>query len=193
MTTSERMARVHSRDTSPELRLRKALWHRGVRYRVDHKVEGVRVDIAFLGQRLAVFVDGCFWHGCPSHYRFPSSHTGYWGAKLRRNVARDATQTASLESAGWTVVRVLECDVRANIDEVVALVLASREGPRRDSARSRLVRVADVVVEDAGDSQTTTFVVMDLRNDVELGRVHRATRRGPTHGPLCPDVATGDV
>jgi DNA mismatch endonuclease (patch repair protein) len=103
-----------SRDTGPELRLRRALHARGHRYRVAVALEGlarrVRPDIVFRRARVAVFVDGCFWHGCPAHGRMPRDPTGYWGAKLARNHSRDIATDALLAEAGWTVVRVWEHD-----------------------------------------------------------------------------------
>ena len=102
------MRRVRSVDTVPERRLRSLLWREGLRFRKHYKVAGVRIDIAFLGHRIAVMVDGCFWHGCPQHYRRPKSRHDYWDAKLVRNQMRDDRNDRSLASAGWTVVRVWE-------------------------------------------------------------------------------------
>jgi DNA mismatch endonuclease (patch repair protein) len=99
-------------DTKPELALRKELHRRGLRFRKDAPLRQAerlrRVDIVFPGARLAVFVDGCFWHGCPEHGNKPRANTPYWSAKLARNVARDAQVDAELESAGWAVIRVWE-------------------------------------------------------------------------------------
>ena len=114
------------RDTVPELRLRRALHARGHRYRVSLplSVGGVRVrpDIVFPRQRVAVFVDGCFWHCCQLHGRRPADPTGYWNAKLDRNVARDQRVTRSLEQEGWSVVRVWEHD---SVEDAVSLVVAA--------------------------------------------------------------------
>lgn len=100
------------RDTKPELRLRSALHRRGWRYRVDFPVvtqnRRVRPDIVFTKRRVAVFVDGCFWHSCPTHGQQPRANASYWESKLRSNVDRDRSDTMSLERAGWTVVRVWE-------------------------------------------------------------------------------------
>jgi DNA mismatch endonuclease (patch repair protein) len=99
-------------DTRPELALRKELHRRGLRFRKDAPLRPAerlrRVDIVFPGARLAVFVDGCFWHGCPEHGNKPRANTPYWSVKLARNVARDAQVDAELESAGWAVIRVWE-------------------------------------------------------------------------------------
>lgn len=105
------MASQARRDTAPELALRRALWRRGLRYRVDRKViPGFRrrADIAFIGPRVAVFVDGCFWHRCPIHGSAPKSNREWWEEKLSRNVARDRDTDARLEENGWYVVRIWE-------------------------------------------------------------------------------------
>lgn len=100
------------RDTSPERKLRSALHSRGWRFRVDLPVlamsKRTRPDLAFTRKRVAVFVDGCFWHCCPEHGRPPLSNTAYWGPKLARNAQRDQLDTERLEAAGWRVVRVWE-------------------------------------------------------------------------------------
>ncbi|WP_460705313.1 very short patch repair endonuclease [Myceligenerans halotolerans] len=99
------------RDTGPELAIRRLLHAQGLRYRVDQRplVELRRkADIVFTRIALAVFIDGCYWHGCPEHYRQPSAHVEYWSAKIAGNVARDADTNARLAEAGWTVLRIWE-------------------------------------------------------------------------------------
>ncbi len=112
-----------SRDTGPELRLRRELHKRGIRYRLGHKLKladlTVRPDLVFLGRKIAVFVDGCFWHGCPAHGRMPSDPTGYWHAKIDRNRRRDVRVGEALQSAGWTVIRVWEHAAVAETAELV--------------------------------------------------------------------------
>src|SRR2546428_705822 len=88
ISRSETMRRVKSTDTTLELKLRKQLWAEGLRYRVRNKLTG-RPDIVFVSQRLAIFVDSCFWHGCPEHCRIPSSNRDYWVPKIQRNRERD--------------------------------------------------------------------------------------------------------
>ncbi|MEO3786885.1 very short patch repair endonuclease [Actinocorallia sp. B10E7] len=100
-------------DTKPEIALRKALHARGYRYRKDFRLDlpgGVRVrpDIVFTARKVAVFVDGCFWHVCPEHGREPTSNEWYWTPKLRRNVERDRAADAALTANGWQVVRLWE-------------------------------------------------------------------------------------
>lgn len=100
-------------DTKPEVALRSELHRRGLRFRKDHpiRVEGrrrIRPDVVFTRARIAVFVDGCFWHGCPDHQVVPKSNPDYWIPKLRRNVERDRAADAALAAEGWTVLRYWE-------------------------------------------------------------------------------------
>lgn len=116
------------RDTKPEMALRSALHKRGLRFRVDYSVpvdgRSPRPDIAFTAKRVAVFVDGCFWHGCPEHSKRPAENASYWGPKIARNIERDSEQTRRLVDAGWTVVRVWEHDELTKAVEQVLAALA---------------------------------------------------------------------
>lgn len=106
-----RMQRQRRRDTNPELELRRVLHARGLRYRVNWPVPGrVRrtIDIAFTRRKVAVFVDGCFWHACPAHATSPKANAEWWRTKLATNVARDRDTDELLREAGWTVVRIWE-------------------------------------------------------------------------------------
>lgn len=118
------------RDTQPEMRLRRALHARGHRYRVDYPpLPGVRrrADLVFTRRRVAVFVDGCYWHGCPTHGTQPRSNAEYWRAKIARNVERDRETDRLLASAGWRVVRVWEHDpVERAVERVEAALLEAR-------------------------------------------------------------------
>lgn len=123
---SANLRAIRRRDTGPELRIRRALHRLGFRYRVDFPVDDgqprpVRPDIAFPSKRLAVFIDGCFWHGCPEHGRpVTKRNQHYWGPKLARNKERDATQSARLEAAGWQVLRFWEHEP---VDSVVRQIV----------------------------------------------------------------------
>ena len=112
--------------TAPEIELRRALYAQGYRYRKDALVraEGTRVrpDIVFFGRRVAVFVDGCFWHGCPDHCRMPGSNVAYWEAKIARNRARDQRNDAALAADGWRAVRMWE---HVPLDDAVRSVKAA--------------------------------------------------------------------
>lgn len=97
-----------SRDTAPELKVRRAVHAMGLRYRVAYRPEpGLRrtADLVFTRARVAVFIDGCYWHGCPEHYIEPASNVDYWRPKIARNRERDAETTAALTAAGWHVLR----------------------------------------------------------------------------------------
>ena len=108
---STKMSRLARRDTKPEMDLRRALHRRGLRYRVQLKVPGNRrrtIDIAFTRVRLAVYVDGCFWHGCPAHHVLPRTNSSWWQWKIDLNRQRDASTNEGLETAGWQVLRFWE-------------------------------------------------------------------------------------
>lgn len=97
------------RDTGPERALRSELHRRGYRFRVDHPIRAagrlVRADIVFTKSRVAVFVDGCFWHSCPEHGTMPKANRNYWQPKLTNNAKRDVLVTDALRDTGWQVVR----------------------------------------------------------------------------------------
>ena len=114
------------RDTSPELALRSELHRRGLRYRVDHRpLPNIRysADIVFARARVAVFVDGCFWHPCPDHYKSPRANPDYWLPKMARNRQRDAEVTASLQKAGGAVLRLWEHETTESMADVIAAAL----------------------------------------------------------------------
>lgn len=128
------MARVRAQDTSPELAIRSYLWAQGVRFRLRQVVEGVRPDLVWKNKKVAVFIDGCFWHGCPLHCRRPSTRTSYWNAKIDYNIKRDATVTELLQAAGWKVYRYWEHEVVEHIGLVgakIMIALSCREHPRQ--------------------------------------------------------------
>ena len=118
-------------DTKPELALRAALHARGYRYRKDFRLDlplrRVRPDIAFTRRKVAVFIDGCFWHACPAHGTKPKSNEWYWSPKLARNVERDRAADQALVQAGWTVVRLWE---HTPLADAVALVVDAVGEPK---------------------------------------------------------------
>ena len=128
-------------DTKPELALRHALHRLGYRYRKDYRLDldgarRVRPDIAFTARKVAVFVDGCFWHACPEHGSKPRANEWYWGPKLIKNVERDRINDAALILAGWTVIRLWE---HVPLDEAVttvvtAITATAAAGPRTGAA-----------------------------------------------------------
>jgi DNA mismatch endonuclease, patch repair protein len=130
-------------DTKPELALRRALHGLGYRYRKDYRLDlegGVRVrpDIVFTARKVAVFVDGCFWHCCPEHGSKPASNTWYWEPKLRRNVDRDRAADAALGGAGWTVIRFWEHEsIESAVAEVVGILAGRGTRPFSRSVTER--------------------------------------------------------
>ncbi|NKX89291.1 very short patch repair endonuclease [Nocardia coubleae] len=124
--TSARMSRQRRADTAPELALRRELHRAGLRYFVDRapiRGQRRRADVVFPRRRVAVYVDGCFWHRCPEHATDPKNNAEWWAQKLAGNVARDRATDAALIEAGWQVVRVWEHeDPRVVAQQIVALV-----------------------------------------------------------------------
>jgi DNA (cytosine-5)-methyltransferase 1 len=134
--TQRRMKGQARRDTKPEILLRKALASRGLRYRVDHApVPGIRskADIVFPRAKLAVFVHGCFWHGCPEHSRPTKSNTKWWASKIAANRKRDAETYDLLVAAGWQVERVWEHEAPEDAGERIAAVALARRSERTAS------------------------------------------------------------
>ncbi|MDV6267840.1 very short patch repair endonuclease [Rhodococcus sp. AD45-ID] len=110
-TTSARMSAQRRRDTKPEIAIRRELHRSGLRYFVDRApVKGVRrrADLVFPRRKVAVFVDGCFWHCCPLHATYPKNNAQWWADKLAANVLRDRDTDARLAEQGWTVIRIWE-------------------------------------------------------------------------------------
>lgn len=105
---SAQMQRMPRSSTGPEILIRRELHSRGLRFRVNHPRLPGRPDIAFTAARIAVFVDGCFWHSCPDHSVLPKNNRDWWRSKLERNVERDREKDSQLETLGWTVVHVWE-------------------------------------------------------------------------------------
>ena len=119
-------------DTKPEVAFRSMLHRSGLRFRKDHYIRlerrGVKVDVVFPTQRVAVFIDGCFWHRCPEHATTPARNHDYWVAKFERNMTRDIATNQELTQLGWRVIRVWEHEVKQPelsqhaVDRVKAIV-----------------------------------------------------------------------
>lgn len=122
------MAAVKSRNTGPEVELRKALYGRGLRgWRCNYKRASGHPDIAWPARRVAVFVDGAFWHGHPSRHK-PGRSGEYWDRKIEQNVARDRRVDRELRDSGWEVLRIWDFEIRKDIKGVVARVVNALEG-----------------------------------------------------------------
>lgn len=127
--TSARMAAQPNRNTVPEILLRKALRARGLGYRVNARLPNIprrTCDVAFPGVRVAVFVDGCFWHSCPLHVVPPKNNAAWWHNKLARNIARDRDTERRLDRQGWTVLRFWEHEDMELAADVVGEVVRNR-------------------------------------------------------------------
>lgn len=180
LSRSEQMSRIRGRDTSPELRLRSALWRAGLRYRCNARTPVGRPDVIFAGKRIAVFVDGCQWHGCPDHYVRPRSRQEFWDAKLAENVGRDRRQTLALERAGWRVARFWEHEVFERLEEVVAKIRRLWEGGT-DAAEARycVVRVDSLPAHEREVRYLEDLRDAEPKREVEQQRSTRKWKRLP--------------
>ncbi len=127
--TSARMHKVQQKGTDCELALRRALSQLRLRYRVDMSpVKHIRsrADIVFMRKRVAIYIDGCFWHGCSQHGTVPKTNTKWWGEKIEGNRARDQSIDAALRDAGWTVIRRWAHEPIAHITKEIDAAIASR-------------------------------------------------------------------
>jgi DNA mismatch endonuclease (patch repair protein) len=130
-TTRRRMSKQRRKDTEAELAIRRELHRLGMRFRLERRIlpnSRRTADLVFPRERIAVFVDGCFWHGCQLHGTSPKTNAVWWAAKIDANIVRDRDTDAQLEAAGWTVVRVWEHeDPRAAAASIATRVMESRE------------------------------------------------------------------
>lgn len=131
--TRATMVGNRSRDTKPEMAVRRRAHARGLRYRVDIRPEPTlnrRADLVFTRAKVALFVDGCFWHGCPEHHTVSKTNARYWATKVAGNMARDAETDRLLTAAGWTIIRAWEHEEPDAVVEHLAAVLAKANKPR---------------------------------------------------------------
>lgn len=117
------MAQVKSKNTNPELVFRKILYKNGIRYRLHYKIDG-KPDIVIVSKKIAIFIDGCFWHKCPKCYRQPNSNLDYWLPKIQRNVMRDKAVNNNLKSKGWRVIRIWEHQIKKAPNKALDKVLS---------------------------------------------------------------------
>lgn len=127
LTRSEQMARIRGKHTRPEVIVADILEDLAPEATFHTAIGTVHPDVVFETERLAVFIDGCFWHGCPAHYTRPRTRTDYWAAHLAANVARDIRQTRALKALGWRVARVWEHQVLEDPLEAVLEILRLRD------------------------------------------------------------------
>lgn len=131
-----RMQAAKPRDTAPEKALRSALHRKGLRYRVDAKPlkeSNRRADIIFGSVKVAVFVDGCFWHGCPIHGTQAKANAEFWRLKIKRNQERDKDTTKQLEDAGWKVIRIWEHENPKEASESIYSIVRERQNKGKPS------------------------------------------------------------
>lgn len=118
------MQSIRSSNTRMEVLVRKQLWSRGAKgYRLHHRKVIGKPDIAFTRAKVAIFLDGCFWHGCPNCYKEPTSNTDFWRKKLNYNKERDERYTLELGSAGWIVLRYWECEIANDLPRIISEVV----------------------------------------------------------------------
>lgn len=137
--TSRRLAKVRQKGTDAELALRREMHRIGLRYRIDYEVlkKPRRVaDVAFSGRKIAVFVDGCFWHGCPEHATWPKRNAEFWREKIEANQRRDADTNDRLRSLGWTVLRFWSHEPPTEAARTVARAVALADSKHRVASPS---------------------------------------------------------
>jgi DNA mismatch endonuclease (patch repair protein) len=133
---SAQMSRMPRASTGPELLIRRELHRRGLRFRVNHRLLPGRPDIAFTRVRLAVFIDGCFWHQCPQHCVMPRNNRDWWRAKLLRNVERDREKDAALARMNWLVMHFWEHEDSVDVVQRIEHVWRERRDALEVSPRS---------------------------------------------------------
>ena len=122
------MRRIRRKDTKPEIALRKELFRRGLRYRIDYAKAPGRPDIALVGRKLAIFVDGEFWHGKKHTAERYAEMTDYWRTKIARNMDRDRRVNRELHDLGWTVIRVTDRAVLSDVTAIADFLGDAAEG-----------------------------------------------------------------
>jgi DNA mismatch endonuclease (patch repair protein) len=121
------MAHVKTKSTKAEVVLRKALYSRGYRYRINYKKLPGKPDVVFIKKKIAIFVHGCFWHQHPNckYSVFPKSNIEFWEAKFKENKERDKRNIQQLEELGWSVITVWECEIEKNISSVIGDIVST--------------------------------------------------------------------
>jgi len=122
------MSQIRGKNTKPEIYLRRALSAIGLRYRLKNVLPG-KPDIVFPAKRVAVFVDGCFWHGCPRHSVRPKSNRKFWDTKIKTNKKRDENVNKLLKKCGWRVIRIWEHEIESNLEQCVAKIRIRLKNP----------------------------------------------------------------
>ncbi|MGW0335416.1 very short patch repair endonuclease [Streptomyces sp. NPDC003011] len=130
------MQAIRSRDTKPEQLIRRLVHAQGLRYRVAARpLPDLRrtADLVFRPAKVAVFIDGCYWHGCPQHYVAPKTNQGYWSEKILRNMERDRDTDQKLTEAGWLVLRFWEHEASDACADIIAATVLTRRANSQES------------------------------------------------------------
>jgi DNA mismatch endonuclease, patch repair protein len=162
------------RDTSIELRIRRALFAQGFRYRVNYRpLASLRrtADIVFTRDKVAVFVDGCFWHGCQQHYTSPKANSEFWATKVAANMRRDLDTSSRLMEVGWTVLRYWEHE---STESVIASIISSLE------KQSRRTELQDCAPIDARVTESITSSKYPGTASVPMRRARSSSRLNPS-------------
>ena len=119
------MSRIQGKNTGPEVKLRKLLYSKGIRgYRIHYKLPG-KPDIVFTKKKIAIFIDGCFWHKCPVCFQEPETRKEFWMKKIQSNIDRDKKVDEKLKNDGWTVIRIWEHEIRKEPENAVKKIITS--------------------------------------------------------------------
>jgi DNA mismatch endonuclease, patch repair protein len=132
---SYNMSQIRGRDTKPEILLRKALWRKGFRYSLYSRRLAGKPDIVMSKYKIAIFIDGCFWHRCPDHFKEPRNNKDFWNKKIASNLERDEKNNLLLKNEGWTVLRFWEHEISRKTDNVVRKIIQVAE--RRDLRKKK--------------------------------------------------------
>jgi DNA mismatch endonuclease (patch repair protein) len=177
------MARIKDKHTKPEMLLRRALWEQGLRYRMHHAIEKIRPDIVFTAKKVAIFVDGCQWHGCPEHYVFPRTNQEFWANKLKKNTERDIKQTNALISAGWTPIRFWEHEIWSNISGVIdTIVDVLSTGNKPSIGNWRLIEIQ--IIDPEFDIEQRRCVMLESPIVERITQQKRSTKKWTRHESL---------
>lgn len=118
------MSRIRGKNTVPEIKLRKMLFASGIRgYRIHYNLPG-KPDLVFVKKKIAVFIDGCFWHKCPVDFQEPETRKEFWMKKIQSNIDRDKKVNEQLKNDGWTIIRIWEHEIKKEPEEVVKKIIA---------------------------------------------------------------------
>ncbi|WP_323679782.1 very short patch repair endonuclease [Exiguobacterium indicum] len=129
--------KAKSKDTKLELRIRKKLWHKGLRYRKNLTSLLGTPDIAFPNLKFVVFIDSCFWHGCPQHFKLPKKNSSFWRNKIARNTERDLEVTKHYTCINWTILRFWEHDIKNNPEAVIKEIVSTHNKLKNEKLNKR--------------------------------------------------------